>query len=141
MTQPGEPTDDALQPLAALISRQASDVEVYAGFLYSTLAESMPAGMVQIERKTSMSDRLRGREGTVVGTSLRLGEQRFILQRKAIGAPSQAMIAHEVGGIVLSRTEVSLADWSQALTRALAQLAQHNAGLAHTLQRLSGFTV
>ncbi len=141
MTQPGDETSEALQPLAALVSRQASDVEVYAGFLYSTLAESLPAGLVEIERKTSMTDRMRGRPGAVVATSLRLGEQRFILQRNDVGAPSQALIAHEVGGIVLSRTEVSLPDWSQALTRGLAQLAQHNSDVAQALQRLSGFTV
>ena len=117
---------DELQPLAALVSQQAADLEVYAGFLFAALNGTLPAELVQVERRQSMSDRLRGREGTVVAVSVSLGDQRFTLQRKQVGAPSQASVDHEVGGIVLSRRSLSLAEWSTALTQALYQLAEHN---------------
>lgn len=132
---------DELQPLAALVSQQAADLEVYAGFLYAALNGSLPADLVHIERHQSLSDRMRGREGAVVSVSVLLGDQRFTLHRKGVGAASQAGIAHEVGGIVLSRRSLGLAEWSQALTQALADLAQHNAGAAAALQRLTSFTV
>ena len=35
---------DELQPLAALVSRQAADLEVYAGFLFAALDGALPAG-------------------------------------------------------------------------------------------------
>jgi hypothetical protein len=134
-------TEDALPALSALVSQQAADLEVYAGFLYAALDGALPAELVQVERKQSLSDRMRGRDGDVVTVSVRLGERRFILERARLGAPSQASVAHEVGGIVLSRNPMSLPDWSAALTGALAQLARHNAGAAAALQRLTSFTV
>jgi hypothetical protein len=64
-----------------------------------------------------------------------------VLQRKQIGAATQALIGHEVGGIVLSTKQLPLADWSQQLAGALYRLAEQNAGAAVALQRLTSFTV
>ncbi|MEO9240371.1 MAG: hypothetical protein ABI418_20035 [Jatrophihabitantaceae bacterium] len=132
---------DELQSLSALLSRQAADLEVYAGFLFAALDGALPADLLIVERKASLSDRLRGRTPAVVGVSVRLGEQRFVLRRASVGAATRSSIAHEVGGIVLSTTPVALPDWSAQLTAALHRLAQHNAGAATALQRLSSFTV
>ncbi|HEX2902252.1 MAG TPA: hypothetical protein VHO01_02240 [Jatrophihabitans sp.] len=130
-----------LQPLAALLARQAADLEVYAGFLYAALDGSLPAELVQVQRRQAVADRLRGRLGAVVGVSVLLGDQRFTLERKDIGSSSRAGIAHEVGGIVLSRRELGLAEWSQALVAALARIAQDNAAAADVLRRLTSFAV
>jgi len=135
------PGPDELSALAALVSRQAADLEVYAGFVFAALDGALPPGMVRIERKQSLADRLRGREGVVVSASVRLGEQRFVLQRSGVGASSEALVVHEVGGIVLSRRALPLADWSRQLTAALAELAGQNAVAAGVLRRLSSFTV
>ena len=132
---------DELQPLAALVSRQAADLEVYAGLLFAALDGALPPELLTVERRQSVSDRLRGRRGVVVTVSLLLGERRFTLQRKQIGTPTQASIGHEVGGIVLSTRQVPLADWSQQLAAALYRLAEQNAGAAVALQRLTSFTV
>ena len=85
--------------------------------------------------------KLRGRQPEPVAVSVRLGDQKFSLRRDRVGAPTQSTISHEVGGIVLSTAQVPLAEWSEQLTRALYQLAQHNVGAATALQRLSSFTV
>jgi hypothetical protein len=132
---------EELQPLAALVSRQAADLEVYAGFLFAALDGALPADLLTVERKASLTDRLRGRQPAVVAVSVRLGDRRFSLRRAAVGSVSRSSISHEVGGIVLSTTEVALPDWSTQLTVALHQLAQHNAGASTALQRLSSFTV
>lgn len=132
---------DELQPLAALVSRQASDLEVYAGFLFAALDGALPAELLVVERKASVADKIRGRPARTVAVSVRLGDRRFVLRRSAPGAATQSSICHEVGGIVLSTAQVPLAEWSAQLTTALHQLAQHNAGAATALQRLTSFTV
>ena len=132
---------EELQPLAALVSRQAVDLEVYAGFLFAALEGALPSELLTVHRRQSVTDRLRGRPGAVTMVAVLLGEQRFTLQRKQIGAAAQASIGHEVGGIVLSTRQLPLADWSQQLAAALYRLAEQNAGAAVALQRLTSFTV
>jgi hypothetical protein len=132
---------EELRPIAALVSRQAADLEVYAGFLFAALDGALPPELLTVQRRQSIGDRLRGRPGEVTAVAVLLGEQRFMLQRKHIGASTQASIAHEVGGIVLSTKQFPLADWSQQLTVALYRLAEQNAGAAVALQRLTSFTV
>jgi hypothetical protein len=132
---------DELQPLAALVSQQAADLEVYAGFLFATLDGALPPHLLTVQRRQSLPDRLRGRPGSVLAVSVGLGEQRFTLRRKAVGAPTESTVSHEVGGITLSTHALALPDWSRQLTAALHRLAEHNAGAAVALQRLSSFTV
>jgi hypothetical protein len=132
---------EELQPLAALVSRQAADLEVYAGLLFAALDGALPPELLTVHRRLSVGDRLRGRPGSVVSVAVLLGEQRFVLQRKQTGAATQALIGHEVGGIVLSTKQLPLADWSQQLAGALYRLAEQNAGAAVALQRLTSFTV
>ncbi|MFL6164163.1 MAG: hypothetical protein ACJ74U_18325 [Jatrophihabitantaceae bacterium] len=132
---------DELQPLAALVSRQAADLEVYAGFLFAALDGALPPELLTVERRPSLSDRLRGRPGDVLAVSIRLGDRRFSLRRKGVGAATQATVSHEVAGITLSTSQLALPEWSGQLTTALYRLAEHNAGAAVALRRLSSFTV
>lgn len=130
-----------LQPLADLVSRQAADLEVYAGFLFSALDGALPPEYLQVERRTPMLGKLRGRQPDVLAVSVRLGETRFTLRRKAVGAQAQSSVSHEVGGIVLSTRQLPLPQWSEQLAQALQQLAQGNDAAAAALQRLTTFTV
>jgi hypothetical protein len=132
---------EELQPLAALVSRQAADLEVYAGFLFAALDGALPPELLTVQRRQSVSERLRGRPGAVTAVAVLLGEQRFLLQRKQVGGSTVASVAHEVGGIVLSTRQLPLAEWSQQLTAALYRLAEQNAGAAVALRRLTSFTV
>ena len=132
---------EELQPLAALVSRQAADLEVYAGFLFAALEGALPPELLTVQRQQSVADRLRGRPGAVTAVAVLLGDQRFVLQRTQIGASAQASIAHQVGGIVLSTRQLPVAEWSQQLAAALYRLAEQNAGAAVALRRLTSFTV
>ena len=127
--------------LAAAVSQQAADLKVYAGFLFAALDGALPPEYLTVERRSSIGGRLRGREPEVVAVSVRLGENLFVLRRAAVGAPVSSSIAHQVNGIVLSRQDVPLAAWSQALAAALTQLAQHNSSIEAALKRLTDFTV
>jgi hypothetical protein len=133
-----------LQPLAALVSQQAADLRVYAGFLFAALEGALPPEYLQIERRKSLIGRLRRNsqnEPEVIAVSVRLDERRFTLKRAAVGAAVESSIAHEVGGIVLATQQVPLAEWSEELAAALQQLAQHNKAAAAALQRLTSFNV
>ena len=127
--------------LAAAVSQQAADLNVYAGFLFAALDGALPPEYLAVERRSSLAGRLRGREPEVLSVSVQLGENVFVLRRSGVGAPVSASIAHQVNGIVLSRQEVPLAAWSQALAAALTQLAEHNSAIQAALQKLTAFTV
>jgi hypothetical protein len=130
-----------LAGLAAAVSQQASDLRVYAGFLFAALDGALPAEYLTVERRSSLGRRLRGQEPEVVAVSVRLGENLFVLRRAAVGSAVTSSIAHQVNGIVLSRADVPLAPWSQALAAALTQLAQENSSIEEALRRLTDFTV
>jgi predicted deacylase len=130
-----------LPGLAATVSAQAADLKVYAGFLFAALDGALPPEYLTVERKSSLKGRLRGREPEVVSVSVRLGENLFVLRRESVGARVESSVAHQVNGIVLSRQNVPLAQWSQALAVALTRQAESNSAVASALQRLTDFTV
>jgi hypothetical protein len=130
-----------LEPLAELVSRQAADLEVYAGFLFATLDGALPPDVLEVQRRSSLTGRLRGKQADVVAVTVRLGEHAYALRRAGVGSPVQATVAHEVGGIVLATRQLPLADWSDQLVGALHRLAGENAAAATALQRMTTFTV
>lgn len=130
-----------LQELAALVRQQAGDLTVYSGFLIAALDQSLPAENLQIERRASRFGRLRGKDGEVAAVSVRLGDKVYALRREGAGQAVRCEIQHQVSGIVLSRTSVSLAEWSLALAASLRELAETNAAAAAALSRLTNFTV
>ncbi|WP_405427420.1 hypothetical protein [Streptomyces erythrochromogenes] len=119
--------------LAAALRRDAADLTLYAQVLSAGLAESLPAGAVRIRRRRSLTERVAGREGSVVELDVALGEQRLALRLdrgRVVGE-----VLHEVRGIVLSRREVELDEWVGALARSLARTAASNARAREALER------
>ncbi len=132
MTEPeAEPTFDMV---AAALRADSADVTTYARVLTESLADALPAGCVEVERERTMADRMRGRPGEVRRVTTRFGEQVLTLG-VARGEPV-AEICHEVRGVVLSRQQVPLHEWAQALARALVAYAGENARAAQALRRL-----
>ena len=119
--------------VAAALRQDAADVATYARVLTVTLADALPPGSVTVEYERGLSDRLRGREGRPRRIVVRLGERTLLL---AGGARPVAEIHHEVRGVVLSRDEVALDVWLQALARELVAEANANARAADALRRL-----
>lgn len=131
MTESGEPS---LDMVTAALRADSSDVTIYARVLTESLGDSLPPGCVTVERDRSVSDRMRGRPGTVTKITVRLGEQVMTLGVQR-GAPA-AEICREVRGVVLSRQPVPIGQWAAELARALMAYAEQNADAARALRRL-----
>ena len=119
--------------VAAALRQDAADVATYARVLTVTLADVLPPGSVDVAYERSLSDRLKGREGHPSRIVVRLGERTLSL---AGGGRPVAEIHHEVRGVVLSRDQVSLDVWVQALARELVAQADASARAAEALRRL-----
>jgi hypothetical protein len=132
MTEPGESPD--LEMVTAALRADSADVAVYARVLTESLGESLPPGCVTIERDRSVSDRMRGRPGTVSSITVRLGERVMSLAVRN-GEPA-AEICREVRGVVLSRQPVPVQEWAAELARTLVGYAEQNAQAAEALRKL-----
>jgi hypothetical protein len=128
--------DDALslEMVTAALRADSADAAVYARVLTKSLSEALPPEYVTVERKQSMSDRMRGRPGEVSKVVVRLGDQLMTLAVQG-GRPT-AEICKEVRGVVLSRQPVPLHQWASALASALLDHAEGNAQAAAALRRL-----
>jgi len=132
MTDPGERPD--LEMVTAALRADSADVAVYARVLTESLGESLPPGCVTIDRDRSVSDRMRGRPGTVSRITVRLGERVMSLAVRN-GEPA-AEICREVRGVVLSRQPVPVQEWAAELARTLVGYAEQNAQAAEALRKL-----
>jgi hypothetical protein len=119
--------------VAAALRQDTADVATYARVLTVTLADVLPPGCVSVEYERSVTDRLKGRPGRPSRIVVRLGERTLFLSG---GARPVAEIHHEVRGVVLSREQVTLDVWVQALARELVAQAEANARAAEALRRL-----
>lgn len=136
-------TDDQDSPapdvhaLASALRADTADLNVYAGVLTTTLADALPAGIVEIERERSLADRLAGRPGTVISVRLHLGEHSLELVRTRSGQPAARDVV-EVRGVVISRREITLAEFSHLLADHLSTLAAESTAARAALAALLG---
>lgn len=128
--------DDALSldMVTAALRADSTDVAIYARVLTQSLGEALPPDCVIVDRKQSMSDRMRGRPGEITKVAVQLGDQQMTLSVKN-GRPV-AEICRAVRGVVLSRQSVPLGEWTQALASALVAHAERNAEAAQALRKL-----
>jgi hypothetical protein len=119
--------------VAAALRQDAADVATYARVLTVTLADVLPPGSVTVEYERGLADRLKGRAGQPSRIVVRLGERVLFL---AGGGRPVAEIHHEVRGVVLSREQVTLDVWVEALARELVAQADASARAAEALRRL-----
>jgi hypothetical protein len=124
----------SLDMVAAALRADSADVAVYARVLTQSLGEALPPDTVIVERKQSMSDRMRGRPGEITKVAVELGDQQMTLSVKN-GRPI-AEICRAVRGVVLSRQTVPLGQWTAALAGALVTHAEQNAEAAQALRKL-----
>jgi hypothetical protein len=128
------PADD-VDALAAALRADASDLDVYARVLTTSLAAALPADMVGIDRDRSLGDRLAGREGKVRGIRIALGDWELTLSSARSGVPV-ASARQKVRGVAISSREVTLDEWVQLLAKGLAKRARESADALAALQRL-----
>ncbi|HUY30046.1 MAG TPA: hypothetical protein VMV02_03530 [Acidimicrobiales bacterium] len=131
---PAEP--DGVETLAAALRADAADLEVYERVLFASLAQSLPDGVVEVERVRSMADRVAGRPGRPTAIRVRLADETLEIVAGR-GSPS-ARIARDVRGVTISRREVTITEWSLRLAQLLEQVARDSAATRDALERLLG---
>ena len=132
--EPPQGDEPSLDMITAALRADSADVTIYARVLTESLGDSLPPGCVTVDRDRSVSDRVKGRPGTVTKITVRLGEQVMTLGVQR-GTPV-AEVCREVRGVVLSRQPVGVAQWAAELARALLAHAEQNADAATALRRL-----
>lgn len=131
------PTDpDSVDQVAAYLRADAGEVTTLTRVLLQTLGDALPAGMVEVERRRTLADRVAGRDGTPVALRVLSGDRQLEL-RQGHGGP-EAEIRHVVRGIVISRRPVELGEWVQALAEELTRLAARDATAGRALRALLG---
>ena len=124
-----------VEVVAAALRRDLDDLELYAAFLESTLAHALPEDLVEIERKQSLGDRLKGKAGKVAQIAVTLEELRFVLQPGRHRA--KAEIVHVIRGLELDHDEVPLDVWITRLATSLSDYAATHARAASALARIT----
>lgn len=135
MTDPSTNPPD-VELLAAALRADTSDLDAYHRALSSSIGGLLPEGLVEVDRQRSMSDRLAGRPGTATAIRLHLGDKTLELASRHGGLV--ATIAQDVRGVIISKKEVPVAEWVQALAAYLAALASDSAAAREALGRLLG---
>ena len=135
---PAEPGGDTgvVDLVAAAIRADTADLDSYHRVLSATVADLLPVGMVEVDRERTMKDRVAGREGRATAIRIRLGERTLELVSRHGGLV--ATVAREVRGVVISRQEISVAEWTQLLAQYLAKLAAESADARLALSKLLG---
>lgn len=132
-------TDDAtdVAALAAALRADVGDLDTYAAVLTATLADALPAQMVEVGRERSMRDRLAGRPGTTTAIRVHTGEESLELIRDRRGTP-EARVVTEVRGVVIGRRSVAVSEWCELLARHLAARAAESSRARSALGGLLG---
>jgi len=112
-----------LDLLSASIRADASDTDSFFRVLASKLADAL-GDKVQIKREGGMFKRDRAAIGITVDLATGAG---VVLEATRKGSSIECMVNRPVRGIVVSSKPVSLAEWIDSLTRALADEARHSA--------------
>jgi len=136
MTEPSDPQLPDVEQLAAALRADTSDLDSYHRILSSSIGDLLPGGLVEVDRERSMADRLAGRPGTATAIRLHLGDK--TLELVAHHGRLVATIAQEVRGVTISRKEVPVSEWVQALAVYLADMASDSASAREALGRLLG---
>ena len=137
MTQGTPRSNLDLELLAAQLRRHTDDLSLYSGMLLNVLSATLPPELVEVRREGRLKARLAGREPAVLGISVTVGDHRYDLNRKTVGAPAVTRVCHTSGGVVMSTKQVGGDEWSRSLAAALAKVAGGNAAAAEALQRLT----
>lgn len=129
------PTIDAVEPqrfdlAASLVRTDGGDAQALAEALATKLAMALP-------RQTTVRRRAAGllsRRKRVERVEVLLGDDAFLLALDERGP--QTTRAKSIGGVVIKREELPLAQWLAALDQALADEAQRSEEARQALERL-----
>jgi hypothetical protein len=122
-----------LHLIAAALRSDSSDIASCTRVLTSVLGDALPAGMVTVERKRSLADRMAGRDGSPVRLTVTTDDLELELGENGRGEVRQV-----VHGVVIKRRTVNADEWLVALAGVLAGLAERSASARAALTDLLG---
>lgn len=123
-----------VQVVAAMLRTDQTDVRSLAGVLTGALAAALPPGMVEVERRRGLGDRLAGRPGDAVAVLVH-GEQHDLSLREGRGGGIDTEVRQLVGGVVISRSVVDLDTWLWILAETVLAVAARTAATRRALDR------
>ena len=123
-----------LHLIAAALRSDRADVESLTRVLTSVLGDALPPGMVEVERKRSLADRMNGREGTPVSLTVTTPESQLVLRQEKHGAVTE--VRQIVRGVTIKRSTVGIDEWLVALAGMLSKLAANSAAAREALSQL-----
>lgn len=121
--------------LASMLGADRADVASHARVLTGALAGALPAGMVEVEHRRSLGDRMSGRDGRAVSMLVH-GHDRDLELREGPRGTVEAEIRQVVRGVVISRRQVGVDAWLEALAQDLTRIAARDAAARDALERL-----
>jgi hypothetical protein len=124
-----------VQLLAASLRTDRTDVASYARVLTGALHDALPPGMVEVDRRRGLADRMAGREGRAVAVVV-YGEGRQLALREGPRGAVEAEVRQVVRDVVISRRTVTIEQWLQALAEDLTRVAARDAAARAALERL-----
>jgi hypothetical protein len=119
--------------LAQALRTDRADVASYARVLSGALGDALPGGTVEVGYRRGLSDRLAGREGRAESVLVH-GEGRD-LELRAEGERVRAEVRRVSGGVVISRRQVDVEAWLQALAEDLTRIANRDAAARQAFER------
>ncbi len=122
--------------LAAMLRADRADVASYARVLTGTLAGALPDGMVEVEQRRGLADRMAGRDGRAVAVIVHGMDRELELREGARGV--EAQVRQVVHGVVISRKSVGIDEWLRALAEDLTRIAARDAAARAALERFLG---
>jgi hypothetical protein len=122
--------------LAAMLRADRADVASYARVLTGALAGALPEGMVEVEQRRGLGDRMAGRDGRTVAVVVHGVDRELELREGVRGV--EAQVRQVVRGVVISRRAVSVEEWLNALAEDLTRLAARDAAARAALERFLG---
>lgn len=133
---PAGPAPAAPGPLGDLVAAHFRRVEsaMLARVLIGTLGGALPRSMVTVERRRSLGQRLSGRPGEAIGITVTAGDRQLSFRAPEVGAV-QATIGHTVRGVVLSTTQVPVAQWLDELGGVLEDVTRDDEAARAALER------
>ncbi len=123
-------------PLGRLVATRLQQLEIamLGRVLATTLAQALPAHMVDVEWRRGLADRLTRTPAHVEAVTVRAGERTLGFRSSSDGR-TESTVSHVVGGVVLSRRAVPLGDWLAELGQLLDRVGAENEATRQALRR------
>jgi hypothetical protein len=122
--------------VASMLRTDRADVASYARVLTGTLAGALPDGMVEVEQRRGLADRMAGRDGRTVAVVVHGMDRELELREGPRGV--EAQVRQVVHGVVISRKAVGIDEWLHALAEDLTRIAARDATARAALERFLG---